>query len=598
MTTFAPPAVEGSVPHLTPELWEEATRAIVAKALAELAHERVLEPRRERDGRYAVPSDDGEVIYRFAARLRALDHWQIDRATLTRERRDGEELPLDALELVLELAGTLGLEGERLGIYLEEIASTTSALAYKLLVSLPADELAGADFQTIETRLTEGHPCFVANSGRLGFSAGDYARYAPEAARPVRLVWVAAHRSAAEFHAGEGLTYDALLEAELGPETLARFAGVLTDAGLNRDDYVLIPVHPWQWTERLAVTFAQDVAQRRLVLLGAGDDGYLAQQSIRTFFNVDAPEKHYVKTALSVVNMGFVRGLSAKYMAGTPAINDWLAELVEGDPVLRDCRFEVLRERAAVGYRPPRYSAVDDPNAPYPKMLAALWRETPAARLRDGERTATMASLLHVDRDGRSLAAALIERSGLDAEEWVRRYLRAYLTPLLHCYFAHELVFMPHGENLILVLEDDAVARVFMKDIGEEIVLMDPARELPPEVERIRAEVPDELKPLSLLTDVVDCFFRFLAPILDEAGALAEDRFWALVRACVTDYAATAPDPARVERELLCERFALSCLNRLQLANSKQMVDLQDPAGSLQIHGTIANPLARAARVA
>ncbi|HWT95169.1 MAG TPA: IucA/IucC family siderophore biosynthesis protein [Solirubrobacteraceae bacterium] len=595
MSTIAHPTTDGTIPHLTPELWEEATRAIVAKALSELAHERVLEPRREQDGRYAVASDDGEVIYRFAARVRALEHWQIDRASLVRERRDGEELPLDALELVLDLASTLGLEGERLGIYLEEIASTTSALAYKLLVSVPADELAAADFQTIETRLTEGHPCFIANSGRLGFSAADYARYAPEAAQPVRLVWVAAHRSNAAFHTGEGLSYDELLEGELGAGAVERFARMLTDQGLDPDDYLLIPVHPWQWTERLAVTFAADVAQRRLVLLGAGDDGYLAQQSIRTFFNVDDPAKHYVKTALSVVNMGFVRGLSAKYMAGTPAINDWVAELVEGDPVLRDARFSVLRERAAVGYRPPRYSEVNDPNAPYPKMLAALWRETPAARLAPGERTATMASLLHVDRDGASLAAALIARSGLSAEAWVRQYLGAYLTPLLHCYFAHDLVFMPHGENLILVLEDDAVKRVFMKDIGEEIVLMDPARELPPEVERIRAEVPDELKPLSLLTDVVDCFFRFLAPILDEAGALAEDRFWALVRECVTDYARTAaPDPARVERELLCERFALSCLNRLQLRNSRQMVDLQDPAGSLQIHGTLPNPLARA----
>ena len=44
-----------------------------------------------------------------------------------------------------------------------------------------------ADFQTIEARMTEGHPCFVANSGRLGFGVAEYLRYAPEAAEPVRL---------------------------------------------------------------------------------------------------------------------------------------------------------------------------------------------------------------------------------------------------------------------------------------------------------------------------------------------------------------------------------------------------------------------------
>ncbi|OSC52281.1 hypothetical protein B5181_38910, partial [Streptomyces sp. 4F] len=80
-------------------------------------------------------------------------------------------------------------------------------------------------------------------------------------------------------------------------------------------------------------------AQQRLVLLGEGDDAYLAQQSIRTFFNTSHPDKHYVKTAMSVLNMGFMRGLSAAYMEATPAINDWLAQLIAGDEVFRAARF-------------------------------------------------------------------------------------------------------------------------------------------------------------------------------------------------------------------------------------------------------------------
>jgi hypothetical protein len=41
--------------------------------------------------------------------------------------------------------------------------------------------------------------------------------------------------------------------------------------------------------------------------------------------------RNYVKTALSVLNMGFMRGLSPTYMAATPAINDWVYGLVEND---------------------------------------------------------------------------------------------------------------------------------------------------------------------------------------------------------------------------------------------------------------------------
>ncbi|WP_244212148.1 ferric iron reductase, partial [Streptomyces angustmyceticus] len=69
----------------------------------------------------------------------------------------------------------------------------------------------------------------------------------------------------------------------------------------------------------------------------------------------------------------------------------------------------------------------------------------------------------------------------------------------------------PHGENAILVVEDGAVARVVFKDIAEEIAVMDPHAVLPPAVERIRADVPEDKKLLSVFTDVFDCFFRFLS---------------------------------------------------------------------------------------
>src|SRR3546814_9279634 len=95
--------------------------------------------------------------------------------------------------------------------------------------------------------------------------------------------------------------------------------------------------------------------------------------------------------------------------------------------------------------------------SPYQKMLAALWRESPfsGGRLADGERLATMASLLHRDPKGNSLVAAMVIASPVTPTEWVRSYLRAYLRPLVHCLLAHDLVFMPHGENLVMVLRDD-----------------------------------------------------------------------------------------------------------------------------------------------
>ncbi|MFP3461750.1 IucA/IucC family siderophore biosynthesis protein [Arthrobacter globiformis] len=600
-----------AAPHLTPERWAAANRHLVRKALAEFSHERILVPEpvgggndRNSDGRYRVRSDDGTAEYRFSARILQLDHWSVDAASITCSR-DGQDAPLDALTFITEFSGTLGIRQEMLPVYLEEISSTLSSHAFKQWMGQPSSaELAAGvtrgadaatDFQTIERSMTEGHPCFVANNGRLGFGIGDYRAFAPEAGAPVQLEWIAVHRSKTVFTSGEGLGYAAHLEAELGAGALAFFDAELGALGLDPDQYFLMPVHPWQWENKLTVTFAADIAQRHIVHLGIGADSYQAQQSIRTFFNTSAPEKTYVKTAMSVLNMGFMRGLSPQYMKATPAINDWLQDLIDRDEALQARGLSMIREVTAIGYHNSYYEAAAAKGSPYRKMLSALWRESPLPLLKDGQQLATMASLLHVDAAGKPMVSALIEQSGLEPGAWLRQYFEAYLVPLVHCLYRYELAFMPHGENVILVLENGVPVRAVMKDIAEEIVVMGDRLDLPEAVARIKVDVPDGDKVLSIFTDVFDCIFRFLAALLEEDGVLSGEEFWRTAAEAVRGYQAEHPELADqfARHDLFAPDFELSCLNRLQLRNNQQMLDLADPSGGLQKAGRLANPLAK-----
>jgi siderophore synthetase component len=118
---------------------------------------------------------------------------------------------------------------------------------------------------------------------------------------------------------------------------------------------------------------------------------------------------------------------------------------------------------------------------------------------------------------------------------------------------------------------------------------------LPAGIERVRVSVPDDVKALSVLTDVFDGFLRFLAAILAEDGVLAGDDFWALVAETIADHQAAHPELAEAfaRIDLFAAEFAHSCLNRLQLRDTRQMVDLSDQAESLMFAGTLANPIAR-----
>lgn len=604
---IAPQAAD-PVSHLTPERWAVANRHLVRKAIAEFSHERILVPDLIRDegegvGLYKVVSDDDAVEYRFRAKVLELEHWSVLPESIARFR-DGRELPLDALDFIAEFHEALGIRMDMLPVYLEEISSTLAGHAYKQGKPFGSAELAAgvtggadraADFQAIEHSMTEGHPCFVANNGRLGFGIADYHAFAPETGATVKLQWIAVHRSKAVFTSSAGLDYRTHFEAELGPATLAWFNAELSASGLDPEDYLLMPVHPWQWDNKLTVTFAAEIAQRHIVHLGAGGDDYQAQQSIRTFFNTTSPEKAYVKTAMSVINMGFMRGLSPQYMKATPAINDWLQELIDNDQELQDRGLAMIKESAAIGYHNHYYEAASAKGSPYRKMLSALWRESPLPLLGDGQQLATMASLLHVDQSGKSVVSALIKRSGLAPTEWLRRYFEAYLVPLVHCLYKYELAFMPHGENVILILEDGVPVRAIMKDLAEEIVVMGDRLELPEEVSRIKAEIPAEEMVLAIFTDVFDCIFRFLAAILAEDGTLREDEFWGTAAAVLREYQQRHPELADqfAMHDLFAPDFELSCLNRLQLRNNQQMLDISDPSGGLQMVGRLANPLAK-----
>jgi siderophore synthetase component len=586
--------------HLVPGTWDVVNRALVRKAIAEFLHERLLEPVSEgpaaRAGfeRWSLAAG-GDAVYRFDAQPMALLHWRIDAASIVRWS-GGARQPLDALDFIIDFQDALGIPPDLLPVYLEEISSTLYGAAYKQCKDNPSSAaLADADFQTFEHAMTEGHPAFVANNGRLGFDADDYRAYAPETGSTLRVVWLAVRRPFATFASLSSLRYEQLLAHELDAAMRARFAAALAGLGLAESDYLYMPAHPWQWSNKLSIVFATHLARRDIVCLGPSDDEYQPQQSIRTYFNVSRPDRHYVKTSLSILNMGFMRGLSPHYMAGTPAINEYVHGIVDGDPFLRRNGFSILREVASIGFRHAHCERATAADSPYRKMLSCLWRESPMTRVQPGERLMTMTALLHVDRDGRALLPELISRSGLKAQEWLRRYLRAYLEPLVHCFHAHDLVFMPHGENVILVMRDHAPVRAIMKDIAEECAILDKNAALPENVRRLAVDLPEAMKPLAIFMDVFDGFFRFLSHVLVDGAVCDEDTFWRLVAECIAGWQEAHPQHrgSFEHNDLFAADFPHSCLNRLQLANTRHMVNLADPASSLRFAGRLANPIAR-----
>ncbi|WP_371676346.1 IucA/IucC family siderophore biosynthesis protein [Streptomyces sp. NBC_01276] len=590
-------------PELNRPTWDLAARRLLAKMIGEFAYEEIVSPvpaPAAAGDAWTLALDDGSALG-FRARRRAYGSWHVTPDTITLTPAPPSTRPPvaygDPYDFLVRARTLLRLDGPTLGHLVHELSATLAADARLDHHALTADVLADLDYADLEGHQT-GHPWLVLNKGRVGWSAADAATWAPEARNRQRLPWLAAHTSLAEYRGTAGLEDPArLYSAELDPVTRAAFDQALRDRGLDPRGYLYLPVHPWQWDEIVLPLFAPALASGALVPLPADLDTRLPQQSIRTFLNLTRPDRHSVKLPLSVFNTMVWRGLPSDLTLAAPAVTAWIHSLRDADPFLsRECGVVLLGEVASVTVRHPVYDRLPEVPYQYKELLGAIWREPLTGHLAPGERARTLASLLHVDPRGRAFTAELVARSGLTPTAWLQHLLAALLPPLLHFLYRYGTVFSPHGENTIVIFdEQDVPVRLAVKDFVDDINI---SSEPLPE----HASMPDEVRaalltePPGYLTQFIHSglfvgVFRYLSALCEDRLGLPESDFWSLVRAEILRHQARFPEfKDRYELfDLLTERIDRLCLNRNRLHEDGYR-DRPDRPHAVT-HGTVANPL-------
>ncbi len=578
------------------ELWQDAGRALLAKAIAELAYEEILRPQADAGG-HRVELSDG-VAYRFLARRGPFGAWRVDASSIARLAAGAAAPADDPLRFVLDARHALGLAGPELADVIRELAATHAADAHLLRRRPTAAGLADLPYVELEAHGT-GHPCMILNKGRLGFAASDVARYAPEAGRPLRLRWLAAHPDLARHH---GIGCDALTQRQLDAPVRAAFAAKLRRHAADSSGWAWLPVHPFHWDEAIAPLFAAQLAQGRMIVLGEAPDRHRALQSVRTLANVDRPDRLDVKLPLLIRNTLVWRGLAAAPSAAAPQISAWLQDIARRDAFLSGrCRMVVLGEVASVTGRHPQLTVVPDTPYRFGELLGAVWRQPVSAVLEPGERARTMAALNAVGCDGRALVTELVARSGLDPEAWLARFLDVLLSPLLHWLHRYGVAFCPHGENTIVLFDAaEMPVGIAIKDLAEDVNLLPEAlpeyASLPADADAVLHRWPARDLRHSILSAVFAGHFRFFGEIVERHLAVSEERFWELVGATVRGYRDAFPELAdRIAAfDLEAPHFERICLNREQLLGDGFHDRAERDEGFDLAHGTVANPLAPA----
>jgi siderophore synthetase component len=176
------------------------------------------------------------------------------------------------------------------------------------------------------------------------------------------------------------------------------------------------------------------------------------------------------------------------------------------------------------------------------------------------------------------------------------RLFSALLPPLLHILYRYGAVFSPHGENAIVVFDqDDVPVRLAVKDFVDD---MNVSAHPLPEHDTMPAVVRATLltEPPEFLTQFIHSglfvgVFRYLAPLCEEQLGVPEARFWSLVRAEIVRYQERFPEQKhRFELfDLLTPRIARLCLNRNRVHLDGYRDRPERPHAA--VDGTVPNPL-------
>ncbi len=434
--------------------------------------------------------------------------------------RDGVWTPVRWRELAEHISAELELRtGVRNEEFVDQVASSHQTVATGL--ARRAETPAQPDrYLASEQSLLFGHRFHPTPKARSG-SPEQWWRHAPEAGRsfPVRLLAVRQeYARQQQARPGAAAALDALGDAPPG--------------------YVLLPVHPWQYSmlaDRPALSAA--MVRGDVLDLGLSRRQFAPTASVRTLYDGQV----FLKFSLNVRITNCLRKNSAYELDGAVALTRLLTPIFDG-LARRFPGCSLLAE--------PAYRTADLGDPGLYEGLGVIVRDGLADRLWAGVTPLLAAAIadqypLSGAQVGRLLAGASLD----EALTWLGAYLRLLVPPLMAAYFEHGVVLEPHLQNVVVGVDQRGMpAQVFLRDLEGTKLLPEhhggTLAALPPEVAGPMTYDAERGWNRLAYCLLVNHVAELVAAIADQYPE-HEAELWAVVRRVLWECAGEQDFPAR-----------------------------------------------------
>lgn len=519
-------------------------KKLIIKAIEELQFEELFDIEFSHNHFYLRISDD--LYYSFLGRISVWGNLQIEEESF-RKYSDGNIIKEYTLaDFFYEVKDMCKMSDETLAQFIEEGNQTIygDILQKESVNELSLSEIAKFNFKQVD-QILSGHPKIIMNKGRLGWGSDELRKYAPEARVSYKLHWCAIKKDCLEWGLDEtSLNLNELYLDSLAPEDIEIAKKIVSAEGADFEDYLLVPVHPWQWSKYISIQFASLIYRTSIISIGCIGNDYTPQVSIRTLSSNSAISQYDLKVAISILNTSSVRGIPQKYIKNGYLLSEKIEELVNKDNFLAD-RVGVLKEVAAMSCPAPEFNRIEGGSYRYKELLGCVWRESVESKIAEDEIAIPTAALLFT-KEGKSLVAEYIRQSGFSTQEWLSEYFKTVVVPLYHLQVEHGLGLVAHGQNTILVLREGKPQKLIIKDFHGDFRMTTDSKHLGVDFGVELDKLPAEYLIHDLITGHFITVLRYFSRVVEEDLSYKEADFYHLLGNEIASYQGDKVLPEKV----------------------------------------------------
>ncbi|WP_260866017.1 IucA/IucC family protein [Paenibacillus xylanexedens] len=298
------------------------------------------------------------------------------------------------------------------------------------------------DYCTSEQSLIYGHPFHPFPKNSRGFTDQDVLRYSPELRNAFPLCYIAVRKDVFREE-----WVDDHHQIEWHESVRQQLAQVVESSS---EQYGVLPVHPWQYKHILGIAEVQSyIRERKIVLLGSFGPLAYPTSSVRTVYVPDMNCNIKLSLHMQITNM--IRTNSEEQMRRTLDASRYLVQHdcfqqdehthIAYETGVTTCHFEDegLTSLFTVAYRPIEF----DPSC-----------------------TFVVSSLVEAPLPGMpSRLMCMLGGGRAEAEQWLSRYLRLSLLPLVRAGGERGIHFEAHLQNTLVTLQEGWPVAFIVRDL-------------------------------------------------------------------------------------------------------------------------------------